>query len=71
MDKDFETLVGKDITDARNELGYWWRLDGQHVNGYVGYYVLYRIGHNPNRIELFTENNIVKFVKTSLVYSIG
>lgn len=70
MDKDFDTLKGKDITDARNELGYWWRLDKQFVNCGLGYYIFYRIGHTPiNRVELFTENNIVTNVKTALVFS--
>lgn len=71
MDKDFDTLKGKDITDARNELGYWWRLDNQRVIcGFGGNYVFYRVGHNPNRVELITDkDNIVTKVKTALVFS--
>ena len=71
MDKDFDTLKGKDISDARNELGYWWRLDYQHiVCGGGGNYIFYRIGHNPNMVELFTDkDNIVTKVKTALVFS--
>ena len=70
MDKDFDTLKGKDISDARKELGGWWRLDYQHLVCGLGYYIFYRIGHTPiNRVELFTENNIVTNVKTALVFS--
>ena len=73
MDNNFGTLIGKDISIARKELGWWWRLDNQRVVcGFGGNYIFYRMGHNPNRIELFTDSkNIVTKVKTNLVLSVG
>lgn len=50
-------LVGKDITDARDVLGYWYILDHYVLNDCNGYYNFVR---SPNRVvELWTEHNKV------------
>lgn len=67
MDKDFEQLVGMEITEARLALGWWWVLENQHVTFEGGEYMFYRVGHNPNRVRVFTDGkNIVTKVKTNL-----
>ena len=70
MDKNFETLIGKDIQDARtNYLGWWWVLENQSVNYNGGHYHFYRVGHNPNHVELWTdEKNIITKVKSYLSF---
>lgn len=69
MGKDFETLVGKTITEARREyLGWWWVLENQTVNPPYGWYRFYRVGHNPNYVEVWTEDNIITKVKTYLAF---
>lgn len=68
MTEDFETLIGKTITEARRDcLGWWWTLENQVVNPPFGHYVFYRAGHYPNRVECWTENNIITNIKTALV----
>lgn len=55
-------LIGLDITEAKNKLGYWWVCSSCHVNAFTreGVYVFYRAGHG--RLELRTNNNIVDAV---------
>ena len=56
MDKDFETLIGKTITEARRDcLGWWWVLESQFVNIDGGHYTFFRVGHNPNIVEVWTD----------------
>lgn len=69
MNKDFDKLVGKTITQARRDfLGWWWTLDNQVVNPPCGRYVFRRVGHFPNQVEIWTENNVVTKVRTGLVF---
>ena len=54
----FRSLIGLDIKDAIDKLGYWWRLHNVHRNPSVGFYTFERAagGH----LELRTDNkNIV------------
>ena len=55
-------LIGLDIKEAQNKLGYWWACSSCHVNAWTreGVYVFYRAGHG--RLELRTNNNIVEQV---------
>ena len=53
-------LIGMDISTARRTLGYWWVLDTQNVNCGIGTYIFFRPARG--RVELHTENNIVKSV---------
>ena len=55
-------LIGLDITEAKNKLGYWWVCSSCHVNAFTreGVYAFYRAGHG--RLELRTKDNIVELV---------
>ena len=53
-----EDLIGLDITEAREKLGYWWVLIWQFVNPVVSsFYRFRRAGYGT--IELITESNKV------------
>ena len=53
----FHSLIGLDIKDAKDKLGYWWSLHNVQLNPSVGFYTFERAagGH----LELRTNNNIV------------
>lgn len=56
-----EDLIGLNISDAKKKLGYWYVLEGQHLNSNVGIYQFKRApGHH---VEIHTENNIVTSVR--------
>lgn len=52
-------LIGLDITEAKNKLGYWWVCSHCNVNAFTceGTYVFNRAGHG--RLEVITQKNIV------------
>lgn len=47
-------LIGKEISEARKTLGYWWVISGQQVNEWgIGFYAFTRAG--KGRVELCTD----------------
>ena len=53
----FKSLIGLDIKDAENKLGYWWILSNVVINGTTGFYIFNR--EPSGFVELRTDNNIV------------
>lgn len=51
----FSGLVGLDIKDAIDKLGYWWCLHNVHHNPFVGFYTFERAA--GGYLELRTDNN--------------
>lgn len=50
-------LIGMDITEVREKIGYWWVLESQRVNPFSGWYQFHRAGHGI--VEMTTVNNRV------------
>ncbi len=54
----FESMIGLDISKARERLGYWWVCEYSHLrNDGSAHYGFYRAA--GGRIELHTEHNVV------------
>ena len=56
--------IGKEITEARENLGYWWVLTSQNVTPEKSVYIFNRAGYG--RLAISAKNNIV----TSANYAI-
>lgn len=50
-------LIGKEIQEARNILGYWWCLIDQNITPSISKYIFERKGKGI--LTLYTNNNIV------------
>lgn len=58
-----DMLIGMDITEVREKLGYWWVLENQRVNSSGGWYQFHRAGHGI--VEITTKNNRVACIHGS------